>query len=152
VSATIPDATVAWLPFLSGRAGCGTLSLDAVRDVACHGDRTQHFAFVAFDDSEGHLDVEFASAFVQRPGQRRTALKLHYALCHRRVEAAPVRSAQMLRNDQVETSAECFLREEAKQTDRSAIPSDNFARSVRVDDGIGKLIDNSLSQEPVFHG
>lgn len=58
------EDVVAWLRLLSGRADCGTLSLNTFGDVACHGDRTKHFALVAFDDGKGHLGVEFTSAFM----------------------------------------------------------------------------------------
>jgi hypothetical protein len=58
----------------------------------------------------------------------------------------------MFWNDQVETLAERLLRGKAKHAGRSAIPPDNFARTVCVDDGIGELIENFLSQELVFQG
>ena len=71
--------------------GRSALALNAVGYVSRHGDRAKHFVFgAAFDDRKGHLDVYFASALVQRAGQRRATLKLCRALCHRSFEAVPV--------------------------------------------------------------
>src|SRR6185437_1257485 len=57
---------------------------------------------IAFDQREGHFDIELAPALVQRAGEGRPALELELAGLHRRVEAAPVRATQMLRDDQIE--------------------------------------------------
>ena len=76
---------------VSRRAVRNALALNAVGYVSRHGDRAKYFVFgAAFDDREGHFDVYFASALVQRAGQRRATLKLRRALCHRSFEAAPV--------------------------------------------------------------
>jgi hypothetical protein len=59
----------------------------------------------------------------------------------------------MLGNDQIETLAERLLRGITKQCSRGAVPPDDFARAVCIDDSICDLIEDSVSQlGPVFHG
>src|SRR6185437_7864453 len=70
---------------------------------------------IAFDQREGHFDIELAPALVQRAGEGRPALELERAALHCGVEAAPVGGAQMLGDDQIERLAERLLRGKAKQ-------------------------------------
>jgi hypothetical protein len=57
----------------------------------------------------------------------------------------------MLGNDQIETLAE--RRGITKQCSRGAVPPDDFARAVCIDDSICDLIEDVVSQlGPVFHG
>src|SRR5713101_71746 len=59
----------------------------------------------------------------------------------------------MLGNDQIETLAERLLRGVTKQCSRGAVPPDDFARAVCIDDSICDLVEDSVSQlGPVFHG
>src|SRR5437773_10769166 len=59
----------------------------------------------------------------------------------------------MLGNDQIETLAERLLRGVTKQYSRGAVPPDDFARAVCIDDSICDLVEDSVSQlGPVFHG
>src|SRR3954470_5837658 len=117
-------------PRASRRASGRALPLDTLGHVPRHGDRTEHLALgTALDHREGHLDVEFAPALVERAGQRRAALQLHHAVAHCRVEAAPVRASQVLGNDQIETLAEGFLGGEAEQIGCGAVPADHLARA-----------------------
>jgi hypothetical protein len=59
----------------------------------------------------------------------------------------------MLGNDQIETLAERLLRGITKQCSRGAVPPDDFARAVCIDDSICDLIEDAVSQlGPVFRG
>src|SRR5258706_3277399 len=59
----------------------------------------------------------------------------------------------MLGNDQIETLAERLLRGVTKQCSRGAVPPNDFARAVCIDDSVCDLVEDSVSQlGPVFHG
>src|SRR5260221_4982895 len=59
----------------------------------------------------------------------------------------------MLGNDQIEALAERLLRRVTKQCSRGAVPPDDFARAVCINDSICDLVDDSVSQLAlVFHG
>src|SRR5437764_3609568 len=59
----------------------------------------------------------------------------------------------MLGNDQIETLAERLLRGITKQCSGGAVPPDDFATAVCIDDSICDLIEDFVSQlGPVFHG
>jgi hypothetical protein len=109
--------------------------------------RAEHFALgVAPDDREGHLDVQLASAPVQRTGERRTALEPRGAPRHRGVEAAPVRRSQVLGDDQFDALVERLLGGMAEQRGGGTVPASDRSRAVGADDGVGELIENHLGQ------
>src|SRR3981081_3170548 len=88
---------------VSRRAGRSALSLNALHYVSRRGDSATPFAF---DVGKRHLDVKFASALVQRAGQRGAPLKLHGdPLSSPRRSLSSVRLADA-RNDQIEPLTE----------------------------------------------
>src|SRR5574337_1916976 len=99
----------------------GSFPLDTISDVARHRDRSDNSAVGREDERERHLQIDLTSAFVQAAGQGRAALKLKDAIRHRRVEAAPVRGAEMWRNDEVETLSERLAGGETEQRDRKSV-------------------------------
>jgi hypothetical protein len=94
---------------------------------------------VAFDDREGHFHIELAPVLVLRAGERRAALKLKRPVRHRRVEAAPVRGAQMLRNDEIERLPQRLLGGKAEQRRRGRVEPPDRSRPVGENDRVGAV-------------
>jgi hypothetical protein len=123
------------------------LCFDALRHVARHGNRAQRRGLdVALHEGEGHLDIESAAAFMRRAGEGRATLQLHYAACHGGLETAPMRRPQMLGDDQVEVLPERLGSTVAKQRYRTLIPPPDRPCAVRVDNGVGDLVEDPLGQ------
>src|SRR5262245_19626537 len=120
------------------------------RRFASCGDRAHGLARGIAHDGESKLDVELAAILMYGTGHHGLVSKPGMPCGNRLVVAAPVRGAQMLRNDEIEAPANGLVRRIAEKRLRSRVPDPDIAVAVGEDDRIGRLLDQAAGQNIVF--
>src|SRR5215469_5339070 len=129
----------------------GALLLDALSNIARDSDRAFGDAARGFHQGEGHFDIELAAALVFRTRQGWPTLQSHQPGRHCRLEGAPVRILQVLRDDQVQRLPARLCRAVAEQGRGGGVPENNAPGSVAADNRVRHLLQDRLRrQDPVF--
>src|SRR5581483_5518030 len=113
---------------------------------SARGERAHNALLPVAQKPESELDVKLAAVLVPRPRDDRRAVQARLSRLDGALVAAPMRRAQMFRDDEVEAFANRLARGVAEQRFRARVPDADRALAVGEDDGIGRLLDDGLQQ------